>query len=108
MLSWHRILRVQDGAGEGTEGEASTSAVDKEGSAQEDQDSELNEDDDLGGDDLGSSSDEEEGGDPDIMLGQFDKVHRAKTRWRVNLRHCILHLAGKDYLLHKVTGEFNF
>lgn len=57
-------------------------------------------------DDLGSDDDEQ--GDVDIMLGQFDKVHRSKARWRVNLRHCVLHVAGRDYLLHKATGEFNF
>lgn len=44
----------------------------------------------------------------DQLLGQFDKVHRSKARWKVNLRHCILQLDGRDYLLHKATGEFNF
>lgn len=67
---------------------------------------ELNEDDDLDEvDHAGSGSDEPL---PDMVLGQFDKVHRSKARWKVNLRHCVLQLNGKDYLLHKATGEFNF
>ncbi|KAL6775864.1 hypothetical protein ACKKBG_A18810 [Auxenochlorella protothecoides x Auxenochlorella symbiontica] len=65
-------------------------------------DDELNEDDDLEDvDAVGSDSE-------DQLLGQFDKVHRSKARWKVNLRHCILQLDGRDYLLHKATGEFNF
>ena len=44
----------------------------------------------------------------DCMLGQFDKVQRSKARWRVGFKDCILTLGGRDYLLHKVTGEMNF
>lgn len=44
----------------------------------------------------------------DKVLGQYDKVQRSKARWKINLRDCILTLDGRDYLLHKLNGEFQF
>lgn len=68
--------------------------------------------DELGeADDLADVDDHEEIDEDaikDVILGQFDKVHRSKAKWRINLKNCIATIGGRDYVLKKVTGEMNF
>jgi hypothetical protein len=63
------------------------------------------------GDDLADVDDHEEIDEDlikDVVLGQFEKVHRSKAKWKVNLKNCVATINGVDYLLKKVTGEMNF
>ncbi|KAG5104315.1 hypothetical protein JHK82_041285 [Glycine max] len=65
----------------------------------------LNEEDD---DDL---DDMEQGDDQNthhLVLAQFDKVARTKSRWKCTLKDGIMHINNKDILFNKATGEFEF
>ncbi|OIV99402.1 hypothetical protein TanjilG_17212 [Lupinus angustifolius] len=65
----------------------------------------LNEDDDDDLDDL------EQGDDQNthhLVLAQFDKVSRTKSRWKCTLKDGIMHINNKDILFNKATGEFDF
>jgi len=67
---------------------------------------ELNEADDLA--DVDDHEEIDEDLIKDVVLGQFEKVHRSKAKWKVNLKNCVATVNGVDYLLKKVTGEMNF
>ncbi|XP_068643513.1 uncharacterized protein [Aristolochia californica] len=75
--------------------------------AAEDEEPPLNEDDDDDDlDDLDQGDDE-----PDthhLVLAQFDKVTRTKSRWKCTLKDGIMHINNKDILFTKATGEFDF
>jgi len=63
------------------------------------------------GDDLADVDDHEEidlDTITNVIYGQFDKVHRSKAKWRVNLKSCVATINGIDYVLKKINGEMNF
>jgi len=71
-------------------------------------------DDDDGGDEepLNSADDQSDDEDLDtlfesnnIIVCQFEKVNRARTKWKFTLKDGIMHLNGKDYCFQKCTGE---
>lgn len=72
----------------------------------EDEEPPLNEDDDDEFDDI------EQGGDEPntnhLVLAQFEKVTRTKSKWKCTLKDGIMHLNNKDVLFAKATGEFEF
>ena len=43
-----------------------------------------------------------------IGFALYEKVHRAKTRWRLTLRHGVFHIGGRDYLFNKAAGDLQF
>lgn len=59
---------------------------------------------------LGSDLDDdnEEPSTEDIVLCQFEKVSRVKSKHKCQLKDGIMHLNGKDYLFSKATCEFEF
>ncbi|XP_077238949.1 transcription initiation factor IIA large subunit-like isoform X2 [Tasmannia lanceolata] len=72
----------------------------------EDDEPPLNEDDDDDLDDL--EQEEEEPNTQHLVLAQFDKVTRTKSRWKCMLKDGIMHINRKDILFNKATGEFEF
>merc|ERR1712232_798772 len=44
----------------------------------------------------------------DIVLCQFEKVTRVKTKHKCQLKDGIMHLNGRDYLFNKATADFEF
>jgi len=40
-----------------------------------------------------------------VIVCQFEKVNRARTKWKFTLKDGIMHLNGKDYCFQKCTGE---
>ncbi|KAJ8452626.1 hypothetical protein Cgig2_004962 [Carnegiea gigantea] len=74
---------------------------------EEDDDDEppLNENDD---DDLDDFDQGEELNTQHLVLAQFDKVTRTKSRWKCTLKDGIMHINNKDILFNKATGEFDF
>lgn len=42
------------------------------------------------------------------IVGLFDKVQRTRNRWRCNFSSCIARIDGRDYLFHKLNGEFEW
>ncbi|KAE9620475.1 putative transcription factor IIA, alpha/beta subunit, transcription factor IIA, helical [Lupinus albus] len=65
----------------------------------------LNEDDD---DDLDDLEQGDEQNTHHLVLAQFDKVSRTKSRWKCTLKDGIMHINNKDILFNKATGEFDF
>lgn len=61
----------------------------------------LNSDDD--------DSDEEGAGElfdvENVVVCQYDKIHRAKAKWKFNLKVGIMNLEGKDHVFLKANGE---
>ncbi|KAI4334558.1 hypothetical protein L6164_019236 [Bauhinia variegata] len=86
---------------------ASTPALVAQNEAGEDDDDEppLNENDD---DDLDDVDEGEDQNTQHLVLAQFDKVTRTKSRWKCTLKDGIMHINNKDILFNKATGEFDF
>ncbi|KAF2291729.1 hypothetical protein GH714_035354 [Hevea brasiliensis] len=88
--------------------QASTPAVAPQNDAGDDDDDEpLNEDDDDD-DDLDDVEQGEDMNTQHLVLAQFDKVTRTKSRWKCTLKDGIMHINNKDILFNKATGEFDF
>ncbi|XP_072959225.1 transcription initiation factor IIA large subunit-like isoform X1 [Typha angustifolia] len=68
----------------------------------------LNEDDDDDDDLDDFEQGEEEPTTQHLVLAQFDKVTRTKSRWKCTLKDGIMHLNSRDVLFNKATGEFDF
>ncbi|CAN1167135.1 Transcription initiation factor IIA large subunit [Linum perenne] len=73
----------------------------------DDEDEPLNEDDDDD-EDLDDVDQGEELNTQHLVLAQFDKVTRTKSRWKCTLKDGIMHINNKDILFNKATGEFDF
>lgn len=71
----------------------------------DDDDEPLNENDDDDYDDVDQG---EELNTQHLVLAQFDKVTRTKSRWKCTLKDGIMHINNKDILFNKATGEFDF
>ncbi|XP_010920519.1 transcription initiation factor IIA large subunit isoform X1 [Elaeis guineensis] len=76
--------------------------------AAEDDEPPLNEDDDDEEDLDDLEHGEEEPSTQHLVLAQFDKVTRTKSRWKCALKDGIMHLNNRDILFNKATGEFDF
>ncbi|CAA7026310.1 unnamed protein product [Microthlaspi erraticum] len=72
----------------------------------EDDEELLNEDDDD--DELDDLESGEDMNTQHLVLAQFDKVTRTKSRWKCNLKDGIMHINDKDILFNKAVGEFDF
>ncbi|KAG7645436.1 putative transcription factor IIA, alpha/beta subunit, transcription factor IIA, beta-barrel [Arabidopsis thaliana] len=72
----------------------------------EDDEELLNEDDDD--DELDDLESGEDMNTQHLVLAQFDKVTRTKSRWKCSLKDGIMHINDKDILFNKATGEFDF
>merc|ERR1712136_282642 len=60
----------------------------------------------LGTDDDCSDEDDNDLFDTDnVVVCQYDKIHRTKSRWKFNLKVGIMNLDGKDHVFQKATGE---
>lgn len=72
-----------------------------EGGEQEDEEEPLN-----SGDDQSDDEDLETLFDADnVVVCQFEKVHRARNKWKFILKDGIMQIQGKDYCFHKSNGE---
>jgi transcription initiation factor TFIIA large subunit len=83
----------------------STPAIPQNEAVDDDDDEPLNEDDD---DDLDDVDQGEELNTHHLVLAQFDKVTRTKSRWKCTLKDGIMHINNKDILFNKASGEFEF
>lgn len=62
-------------------------------------------------DDLADVDDHEEIDEDDVknrILGTFEKVHRTKSKWKLNLKNCVATINGKEYLFKKIAGDLDF
>ncbi|OMO61981.1 Transcription factor IIA, alpha/beta subunit [Corchorus capsularis] len=84
---------------------ATPAPVPQNDTGDDDDDEPLNEDDD---DDLDDVDQGEDMNTAHLVLAQFDKVTRTKSRWKCTLKDGIMHINNKDILFNKATGEFEF
>ncbi|XP_074290387.1 transcription initiation factor IIA large subunit-like [Silene latifolia] len=75
------------------------------GNDDDDDEPPLNENDD---DDLDDVDEGEELSTTHLVLAQFDKVTRTKSRWKCTLKDGIMRINHKDILFNKASGEFDF
>ncbi|KMZ74982.1 Transcription factor IIA [Zostera marina] len=68
----------------------------------------LNEDDDDDEDLDDLRQGEEETQTHHLVLAQFDRVSRTKSRWKCTLKDGIMHINNRDVLFNKANGEFEF
>ncbi|ORX93166.1 transcription factor IIA, alpha/beta subunit [Basidiobolus meristosporus CBS 931.73] len=87
----------EDAEGE-EEGDEAEPVVDSEDAINSDLD---DTDDDDRGEDGGEEMEH-------IVLCQYDKVTRTKNKWKCVLKDGIMLVNGKDYLFHKVNGDFEW
>jgi len=60
-------------------------------------------------DDVSSEEDPTELFDTDnVVVCQYDKIHRTKSRWKFNLKVGIMSLNGRDHVFQKAVGEANW
>ncbi|CAN4100991.1 unnamed protein product [Withania somnifera] len=85
--------------------QASTPAPVLQNDDVDDDDEPLNEDDD---DELDDVDQGEDLNTAHLVLAQFDKVTRTKSRWKCTLKDGIMHINNKDILFNKANGEFDF
>ncbi|KAF9897218.1 transcription factor IIA subunit alpha, partial [Lobosporangium transversale] len=72
-------------------------------------DGEDDEDDDTGlGSDLDDSDNDMDDESDNIVLCQYDKVSRTKSKWKCVLKDGIMLINGRDYLFHKANGDFEW
>ncbi|KAF8079877.1 hypothetical protein N665_0994s0002 [Sinapis alba] len=86
--------------------QASTPVAAAQNDIIEDDEELLNEDDDD--DELDDLESGEDMNTQHLVLAQFDKVTRTKSRWKCNLKDGIMHINDKDILFNKAAGEFDF
>lgn len=105
------MLQV-DGAGD-------TSSEEDEDDEEEEYDEDEEEEKDKdGGEDgqveeksLNSSDDVSDEGDQElfdtenVVVCQYDKIHRSKNKWKFNLKDGIMNLNGRDYVFSKAIGD---
>ncbi|CAN0854364.1 Transcription initiation factor IIA large subunit [Linum grandiflorum] len=87
--------------------QASTPALVPQNEPDDDEEEPLNEADDDE-EDLDDDDDHEELNTQHLVLAQFDKVTRTKSRWKCTLKDGIMHINNKDILFNKANGEFDF
>ncbi|KAK9734727.1 hypothetical protein RND81_04G159600 [Saponaria officinalis] len=85
--------------------QASTPAPPVDVGNDDDDEPPLNENDD---DDLDEVDQGEELNTTHLVLAQFDKVTRTKSRWKCTLKDGIMRINNKDILFNKASGEFDF
>ncbi|KAG0208843.1 transcription factor IIA subunit alpha [Mortierella sp. GBA30] len=67
------------------------------------------EDDDTGlGSDLDDDEEDMDEESANIVLCQYDKVSRTKSKWKCVLKDGIMLINGRDYLFHKANGDFEW
>ncbi|EJW79563.1 hypothetical protein WUBG_09527, partial [Wuchereria bancrofti] len=40
-----------------------------------------------------------------LVMCQFEKVHRARSKWKFTLKDGIMHIRGKDHCFQRCSGE---
>ena len=66
--------------------------------------------DDLLGSDLDDEDDDNEASieTDNIILCQYDKASRTKSKWKCSLKDGLVHVNGQDFAFHRAAGEFEW
>uniref|UniRef100_UPI00358DDEFA transcription initiation factor IIA subunit 1-like isoform X2 n=1 Tax=Myxine glutinosa TaxID=7769 RepID=UPI00358DDEFA len=101
-----QVLVQVDGVGD------TSSDEEEDDDENEEKDEDLGEEDDAGEEDPLNSEDDVSDVDPsdlfdaeNVVVCQYDKIHRSKNRWKFHLKDGIMNLNGKDYVFSKSVGD---
>uniref|UniRef100_A0A8R1TX53 Uncharacterized protein n=1 Tax=Onchocerca volvulus TaxID=6282 RepID=A0A8R1TX53_ONCVO len=80
--------------------------ISEEGNTVEDEDQITEEDPLNSGDDQSDDEDVERLFEAEnLVMCQFEKVHRARSKWKFTLKDGIMHIRGKDHCFQRCSGE---
>ncbi|KAM6915187.1 transcription initiation factor IIA subunit 1 [Xenentodon cancila] len=57
------------------------------------------------GDDVSDAEDQELFDTENVVVCQYDKIHRSKNKWKFHLKDGIMNLKGKDFVFSKAIGD---
>ncbi|VDN24061.1 unnamed protein product [Gongylonema pulchrum] len=79
----------------------------EQANAPEDEEQVANEEDPLNsGDDQSDDEDIDELFEAEnLVMCQFEKIHRARSKWKFTLKDGIMHISGKDHCFQRCSGE---
>ncbi|XP_061693888.1 TFIIA-alpha and beta-like factor isoform X2 [Syngnathoides biaculeatus] len=102
IINAEAIKALQEGVGS-SDGNTASSSSDSEGADElehvEDEDP-LNSGDDVFEQDIPDLFDSE-----NVIVCQYDKIHRSKNRWKFHLKDGVMCYGGRDYVFSKAVGE---
>ncbi|VDN04720.1 unnamed protein product [Thelazia callipaeda] len=80
--------------------------ISEEGNAVEDEEQVVEEDPLNSGDDQSDDEDVDRLFEAEnLVMCQFEKVHRARSKWKFTLKDGIMHIRGKDHCFQRCSGE---
>ncbi|XP_030069584.1 stonin-2 [Microcaecilia unicolor] len=104
------VLQV-DGAGDTSSEEDEDEEEDYDDEEEEDKEKDGGEDGQVEEEPLNSEDDvsDEEGQElfdtENVVVCQYDKIHRSKNKWKFHLKDGIMNLNGRDYVFSKAIGD---
>ncbi|XP_053730488.1 LOW QUALITY PROTEIN: TFIIA-alpha and beta-like factor [Synchiropus splendidus] len=102
MINAEAIRALEDGDSSGSDAKSLTSSdgeAAEELAGEEDEDP-LNSGDDVIEQDIPDLFDTE-----NVIVCQYDKIHRSKNRWKFHLKDGVISYRGRDYVFSKAVGE---
>ncbi|KAJ8359749.1 hypothetical protein SKAU_G00162740 [Synaphobranchus kaupii] len=99
MINADALRALQEGEGS-TGGGSSDSCSDGADKLEEEEEDPLNSGDDVSEQDIPDLFDTD-----NVVVCQYDKIHRSKNRWKFYLKDGVMCFSGKDYVFSKAVGE---
>lgn len=101
-----KIIFQYDGLGDSSEEEDDSESDESDNESEEEKEDEGVEEEPLCTDDDDSDQSADELFDTEnVVVCQYDKIHRSKSKWKFTLKTGIMNLKGKDQAFQKATGE---
>ncbi|XP_035256519.1 TFIIA-alpha and beta-like factor isoform X1 [Anguilla anguilla] len=101
MINAEALRSLQEGEGSTAGGSSDSCSDDADGLAEEEvEEDPLNSGDDVSEQDVPDLFDTD-----NVVVCQYDKIHRSKNRWKFYLKDGVMCFCGKDYVFSKAVGE---
>ncbi|XP_036403160.1 TFIIA-alpha and beta-like factor [Megalops cyprinoides] len=100
MISAEALRALQEGEDSSPGGSSDSDSDKAEEPLVEEEEDPLNSGDDVSEQDVPDLFDTD-----NVVVCQYDKIHRSKNRWKFYLKDGVMCLGGKDYVFSKAVGE---
>ncbi|XP_030627142.1 TFIIA-alpha and beta-like factor [Chanos chanos] len=101
MINAEALRALAEGEGSSDDAGSSVSAGDEpDDNVEEEEEDPLNSGDDVSEQDIPEIFDTD-----NVIVCQYDKIHRSKNRWKFYLKDGVMCYGGKDYVFSKAVGE---
>ncbi|KAM9804172.1 TFIIA-alpha and beta-like factor [Neosynchiropus ocellatus] len=104
MINAEAIRALEDGESSGS-GSDAKSITSSDGEAAEELGREEDEDPLNSGDDVIEQDIPDLFDTENVIVCQYDKIHRSKNRWKFHLKDGVISYGGRDYVFSKAVGE---